>query len=265
MTVAQLVDVWALRGGTSAGCADHPSFPISQRDTLSGLDALAPARQGYLWTQPTNTTCILHPPPFTLVKSIMITPASATTISPVSPVRTRFGFPMIQPPALVVLGEGSQLARAPEAGMDELVDVTCRPPDQELRLLPIRTLPPIQTYGQGLETVSAAEQTRRAMHGGGAGISHDVLLYGPAGVTPASTDSARSQQHARQASAYSIERAAPSSHLSRRPERSHCRRVGPLCNYLRPLAREFPFPHLRAPFTLPLESLVSSLATRAII
>ncbi|KAG8695490.1 hypothetical protein FRC09_009120 [Ceratobasidium sp. 395] len=115
----------------------------------------------------------------------MAKPASATTIPPVSSIRTRFGSPMTQPSASVVLGEGSQLARAPGAGMDELVD------NIELRLPPIRTLPPIQTYGQGLATVSAAEEMRRAMRGGGAGISRDVLLYGPAGMTSAPTELAR--------------------------------------------------------------------------
>ncbi|KAG8751362.1 hypothetical protein FRC12_012479 [Ceratobasidium sp. 428] len=166
------------------------------------------ARQGYLQTPPTVTTRALHSPAITPVTSIMVTPASATTISPVSPIRTRFGFPMTQPPTSVVLGEGPQFARAPEVGVEDIVDddadirteigspeMNLEVAEDELRLPPIRTLPPIQTYGMGPDAMSVAEQTRRAMRGSGAGISRDVLLYGPAGVTPAPAELARNNVH----------------------------------------------------------------------
>ncbi|KAG8785760.1 hypothetical protein FRC12_017208 [Ceratobasidium sp. 428] len=68
-------------------------------------------------------------------------------------------------------------------------------PEGELRLPPIRTLLPVQTYGMGPDAMSVAEQTRRAMRGSGAGISRDVLLYGPAGVTPAPAELARNNVH----------------------------------------------------------------------
>ncbi|KAG8680027.1 hypothetical protein FRC09_018536, partial [Ceratobasidium sp. 395] len=167
------------------------------------------ARQGYLQTPPTVTTRALHSPAITPVTSIMVTPASATTISPVSPIRTRFGFPMTQPPTSVVLGEGAQFARAPEVGVEEIVDdddadirteigspeMNLEVTDEELRLPPIRTLPPLQTYGLGPDAMSVAEHTRRAMRGSGVGISRDVLLYGPAGVTPAPAELARNNVH----------------------------------------------------------------------
>ncbi|KAG8700862.1 hypothetical protein FRC09_005709, partial [Ceratobasidium sp. 395] len=56
-------------------------------------------------------------------------------------------------------------------------------------------LPPIQTYGQGLEMVSAAEQTHHAIRGGSTGISHNVLLYGPMGMTPAPAKLTRNNMH----------------------------------------------------------------------
>jgi len=155
------------------------------------------ARQGYLQTPPTIATRSLHSPAVTPVTSIMVTPASASTISPVSPIRARFGFPMTHAPSIAAFGEGTSFAREFEAEMEEdIEDADVRTEvgspemgfEEELRLPPIRTLPPIQSYGS--ETVSIGEQTRRAMRGGGA-ISRDVLLYGPAGVTPAPAELAR--------------------------------------------------------------------------
>ncbi|KAG9090446.1 hypothetical protein FRC06_001082, partial [Ceratobasidium sp. 370] len=154
------------------------------------------ARQGYLQTPPTVTTRALHSPAVTPVTSIMVTPASASTISPVSPIRTRFGFPMTHASS-AAFGEGSKLARDPEPEMDDVEDADVRTEigspemgieEEELKLPPIRTLPPIQPYGP--ETVSVGEQTRCAMRGGAA-VSRDVLLYGPAGVTPAPAELAR--------------------------------------------------------------------------
>ncbi|KAG9113679.1 hypothetical protein FRC07_007735, partial [Ceratobasidium sp. 392] len=163
----------------------------------------ATARQGYLQTPPTVTTRAFNSPVITPVTSIMVTPASATTISPVSPIRTRFGFPMTQMPTTVVPGERIIMARASEGGIeDDVEDADIRTEvgspemnldarEDELRLPPIRTLPPLPSYGPGPETMSVAEQTRIAMRGGGTGISRDVLLYGPAGVTPAPAELAR--------------------------------------------------------------------------
>ncbi|KAG8705171.1 alpha-tubulin [Ceratobasidium sp. 394] len=152
------------------------------------------ARQGYLQTPPTITTRALHSPVVTPVTAIMVTPASASTISPVSPIRARFGFPMTHAPPIAAFGEGTGLARDPEMDMeDDIEDADVRTEvgsleigeEEELRLPPIRTLPPIQPYGE-----SMVEQTRRAMRGGNA-VSRDVMLYGPAGVTPAPTELAR--------------------------------------------------------------------------
>ncbi|KAG8716639.1 hypothetical protein FRC09_015472 [Ceratobasidium sp. 395] len=125
------------------------------------------ARQGYFQTPPTVTMRALHSPAITPATSTMVTPASATTISPVSPIRTRFRFPMTQPPTSVVLREGPQFARAPEAGVEDVVDdntdirtekgsleMDSEAPEDELCLPPIRTLPPIQTYGMGPDAMS---------------------------------------------------------------------------------------------------------------
>ncbi|KAG9122872.1 hypothetical protein FRC07_000566 [Ceratobasidium sp. 392] len=108
-----------------------------------------------------------------------------------------------QPPTAVVPGEGTLMARDLMAGIeDDVEDADIRTeigspemgmeaPEEELRLPPICTLPPLPSYGPGPEIMSFAEQTRLAMRGGGAGISRDVLLYGPAGVTPAPAELAR--------------------------------------------------------------------------
>ncbi|KAG9103541.1 hypothetical protein FRC07_009970, partial [Ceratobasidium sp. 392] len=163
----------------------------------------ATARQGYLQTPPTVTTRASNSPVITPVTSIMVTPASATTISPVSPIRTRFGFSMTQMPTTVAPGEGIIMARAPEGGVeDDVEDADIRTEvgspemnldarEDELRLPPIRTLPPLPSYGPGPKAMLVAEQTRLAMRGGGTGISRDVLLYGPAGVTPAPAELSR--------------------------------------------------------------------------
>ncbi|KAG8680624.1 alpha-tubulin [Ceratobasidium sp. 394] len=125
----------------------------------------------------------------------MVTPASASTISPVSPIRARFGFPMTPAPPIAAFGEGAGFARDPEMEIeDDIDDADVRTEvgspelgeEEELRLPPIWTLPPIQPYGP--ESIS--EQTCRAMRGGGA-VARDVLLYGPAGVTPAPAELAR--------------------------------------------------------------------------
>ncbi|KAG9079937.1 hypothetical protein FRC06_007297, partial [Ceratobasidium sp. 370] len=126
----------------------------------------------------------------------MVTPMSASTISPVSPIRTRFGFPMTHTSS-AAFGEGSKLTRDPEPEMDDMEDADIRTEigspkmgieEEELKLPPIRTLPPIQPYGP--EAVSVGEQTCCAMQGGTA-VSRDVLLYGPAGMTLAPTELAR--------------------------------------------------------------------------
>ncbi|KAG9120924.1 hypothetical protein FRC07_003338 [Ceratobasidium sp. 392] len=86
---------------------------------------------------------------------------------------------------------------APEGGIeDDVEDAYVRTemgspnmgidaPGTELQFPPIRTLPPLPSYGSGPKAMLVAEQTRLAMCGGGTGISRNVLLYGPAGVTPA--------------------------------------------------------------------------------
>ncbi|KAG9081222.1 hypothetical protein FRC06_005709, partial [Ceratobasidium sp. 370] len=148
------------------------------------------ARQGYLQTPPTIMMCTLHWPIVTPITLIMVTPASASTISLVSPVHTRFGFPMTHTPPIAAFGEGARLARDPEAEMEEDIedaDVQTEVgspkmgrEEEELWLPPIRMLLPIQSYG--LELV--ANQTCWAMRGGSE-VSRDILLFGPAGVTPA--------------------------------------------------------------------------------
>ncbi|KAG8696908.1 hypothetical protein FRC08_006850 [Ceratobasidium sp. 394] len=143
---------------------------------------------------PMITMRALHSPVVTPVTLIMITPASASTISPALPIRARFGFPMTHAPPIAAFGEGTGLARDPEMEIEDDIDnadvrTEVGSPEigeeEELRLPPIRTLPPIQPYGE-----SVVEQTRRAMRDGAA-VSRDVLLYGPAGVTPAPAKLAR--------------------------------------------------------------------------
>ncbi|KAG9081637.1 hypothetical protein FS749_007523 [Ceratobasidium sp. UAMH 11750] len=126
----------------------------------------------------------------------MVTPASASTISPVSPIRARFGFLVTHAPPIAAFGEGAGFTRDPEMEIEDDIDdadvhTEVGSPElgeeEELRLPPIRTLPLTQPYGP--ESIS--EQTRRAMRGGGAVALRDVLLYGPAGVTPAPAELAR--------------------------------------------------------------------------
>ncbi|KAG8706129.1 hypothetical protein FRC08_001264 [Ceratobasidium sp. 394] len=152
------------------------------------------ARQGYLQTPLMITMHALHSPVVTPVTSIMVTPVSASTISLVSPIRARFGFPMTYALPIAVFGEGAGFARDPEMEVeDDIEDADVRTEvglpeigeEEESRLPPIRTLPPIQSYSE-----SVVEQTRRAMQGGGA-VLRDVVLYGPAGVTPAPAELTR--------------------------------------------------------------------------
>ncbi|KAG9125203.1 hypothetical protein FRC07_008584 [Ceratobasidium sp. 392] len=154
----------------------------------------ATTRQGYLQTPPIATTRALNSPVITPVTSVMVTPASAVTILPVSPIRTHFGFPMTQMPTNVVPGEGTIMAK-PEVEMEDDVedadirteigspDIGIDAPGAEPRLPPIRSLPPLPSYGPGPETMSVAKQTRLAMCGG-SGISRNVLLYKAAGLPP---------------------------------------------------------------------------------
>jgi hypothetical protein len=110
----------------------------------------------------------------------MVTPASA--ISPVSPIRARFGPPMTHAPvqSTGAIGEGRRIVRdghveeRREMEEDEDARTKIGSPememeDSELRLPPIRTLPSF----------------------GGNAVSQEVLLYGPAGVTPAPAELAR--------------------------------------------------------------------------
>ncbi|KAG9095321.1 hypothetical protein FS749_010663 [Ceratobasidium sp. UAMH 11750] len=140
-------------------------------------------------SQPARSSPVVTP-----VTGIMVTPASASTISPVSPIRARFGFPMTHALPTAAFGDGAVLARDPEMEIEEDIDdadvrTEIGSPEigqeEELRLPPIRTLPPIPPYGE-----SVVEQTRQAMRGGGA-VLRAVLLYGPAGVTPAPAELAR--------------------------------------------------------------------------
>ncbi|KAG9099317.1 hypothetical protein FS749_001515 [Ceratobasidium sp. UAMH 11750] len=124
----------------------------------------------------------------------MATPASASTILPVFPIRARSGFAMTHALPTAAFGEGTGVATDPEIKMeDDIEDADVRTEvelpelgkEEELRLPPIPTLPPIQPYGE-----SAAEQTCRAMHSN-AVVSRNILLYGSAGVTPAPAELAR--------------------------------------------------------------------------
>ncbi|KAG9097202.1 hypothetical protein FS749_006843 [Ceratobasidium sp. UAMH 11750] len=148
---------------------------------------------GYLQTPPTITTHALHSPVVTLVTSIMITPASTSTISPVLPIRARCGFPMTHAPPIAMFGERTGFARDPKMEIvDDVEDVdvptevgSTELGEEELWLPPIWMLLLIQPYGE-----SVVEQMRRVMRGGSA-VSRDVLLYGPAGMTLAPAELAR--------------------------------------------------------------------------
>jgi len=155
----------------------------------------ATARQGYLHTPPTVTTRALHSmnstPATTPATSIMVTPASA--ISPVSPIRARFAVPMTHVPdhQIGATGEG-RIARdgrmEERREMDDEEDARTEIGSPEMEMEdPGLTLPPIRTLPS---FTRVAQQTRRAMRDGAA-ISQDVLLYGPAGVTPALAELAR--------------------------------------------------------------------------
>ncbi|KAG9087884.1 hypothetical protein FS749_002574 [Ceratobasidium sp. UAMH 11750] len=177
-------------------------------------------------TPPTITTRALHSPVATPVTSIMVTPASASTISPVSPIRARFGFPMTHAPPIA--GEGARFARDPEMEVEDDIegaDVRAEvgSPDigeeEELRLPPIRTLPPIQPYSPE----SITEQTCRLMRVGGA-VARHVLLYGPAGMTPAPAELA--QQRLQQASSRPFSHSHSPSDVFWRLERACCRWFG---------------------------------------
>ncbi|KAG8715552.1 hypothetical protein FRC08_010466 [Ceratobasidium sp. 394] len=110
------------------------------------------ARQGYLQTPPTITTRALHSPVVTPITSIMVTRTCGSAISPVSPIRARFGFPMTHAPPIAAFGEGTRLARDPEIEMEDGIEdadvhTEIGSPEigeeEELRLPPIRTLPPV--------------------------------------------------------------------------------------------------------------------------
>ncbi|KAG8734137.1 hypothetical protein FRC10_011935 [Ceratobasidium sp. 414] len=159
-------------------------YPIQTPSTPS--DAPLPSRRGHSIHPPSHPS---HPPWYP--------PASASTISPVSPIRARFGFPMTHALPTAAFEEATNFGRDFEVEMKEdIEDADVRTeigsPDtgieEELQLPPIRTLPPIQSYGP--EVISVGEQTRLAMRGGRA-VSRDVLLYSPAGVTPAPAKLAR--------------------------------------------------------------------------
>jgi hypothetical protein len=136
----------------------------------------------------------MHSTPATTPSTmIMVTPANA--ISPVLPIRARFGLPITHAPGhpTGAIGEGGRIVRDGQLEerheMDEDEDTRTEigspemeMEDPELRLPPIRTL---------LSFNQVAQQTRRAMRGGDHMVSQDVLLYGPAGVTPAPAELAR--------------------------------------------------------------------------
>jgi hypothetical protein len=140
----------------------------------------------------------------------MFTPASA--ISPISPIRERghFGQPMTH--GHDAFGEvlSGATARATEdregrAEDDEDAKTEIGSPEIEVDddghgggggvcLPPIRNLPnPVLAGLEPLGSGPVAQQTRRAMHAGT--VSQDVLLYGPAGVTPAPAELARNNAY----------------------------------------------------------------------
>ncbi|KAF8597033.1 hypothetical protein BDV93DRAFT_569872 [Ceratobasidium sp. AG-I] len=144
--------------------------------------------------------------------SIMITPISA--VLPVSPVNMRFRLPMTRGQDALGEGTGAGARRAkgswgqggsgmlgieaeeekdarteigsPEMAMGE-GDVYGAHSMSDLRLPPVRSfLPSAPVYPQ---SGTAAQQTRRATRA--RAVSQDILLYRPAGVTPAPAELAR--------------------------------------------------------------------------
>ncbi|QRW11298.1 hypothetical protein RhiLY_10297 [Ceratobasidium sp. AG-Ba] len=158
-----------------------PRPGVKHYNTYNGqsIDTPSTARVGYLQTPPTVTTRSIHSPALaTPATAFMVTPASASTISPVSPIRSRFGIPMTH---AQMLGEARDQDMDDDAktevGSPELEQEQVEVGQQQVRLPPMRTLPPPGPVSRDMLQSGA--------------VSRDVLLYGPAGVTPAPAELAR--------------------------------------------------------------------------
>ncbi|KAG9097203.1 hypothetical protein FS749_006844 [Ceratobasidium sp. UAMH 11750] len=105
------------------------------------------------------TTGVLHSPVVTSVTLVMVTPTNASTILPVSPIHTCFGFLITHAPPTAAFGEGARLASDPKIQMEEDIEhadigTEVGPPqfgeEEELRLPSIQTLPPIEPYDKSV-------------------------------------------------------------------------------------------------------------------
>ncbi|CAE6462798.1 unnamed protein product [Rhizoctonia solani] len=205
----------------------HPNPTLQRTRSLTDIHAPSPLRQSAVLgnasagqqlcesfeaahlpgTYPIHTPSTIKPH---VLRSIMTTPTSgnstpasvtptfypsrvlapASAISPISPVRERgfFGRPMTHGQS--ALGEATSGARSHE-GEDDDARTEIGSPEEDMdhggpgagggpniRLPPIHTLPPMAPIYTGPTT-----------------ISQDVLLYGPAGVTPAPAELLRNNVH----------------------------------------------------------------------
>ena len=156
-------------------------------------------------TSALDTPTTIHP------SRMMVTPASA--ISPISPVRERgFPAPMTHGRPMTAAGEVAARAGGQKIAMDGNIgflegkggqegtgfglgrreddeDARTEVGSPEMEVEEGIQLPPIRMLPKPILSGSVAQQTRRAMQSGA--VPHDVLLYGPAGVTPAPAELAR--------------------------------------------------------------------------
>ncbi|EUC54820.1 hypothetical protein RSOL_074740, partial [Rhizoctonia solani AG-3 Rhs1AP] len=180
----------AVLGNASAGqlCESFESAHLPGTYPIHTPSTIKPHVLRSIMTTPTsgNSTPASVTPTF--YPSRVLAPASA--ISPISPVRERgfFGRPMTHGQS--ALGEATSGARSHE-GEDDDARTEIGSPEEDMdhgglgagggpgiRLPPIHTLPPMAPIYTGPTT-----------------IPQDVLLYGPAGVTPAPAELLRNNVH----------------------------------------------------------------------
>ncbi|CAE6349638.1 unnamed protein product [Rhizoctonia solani] len=171
------------------GTFHYPNQPIQTPSTIKPhvLRSILTTPSSGPSTPSSVTPTTIHP------CRVLATPAS--TISPVSPVRERgfFGRPMTHGQSAIGEATSGAAARSHE-GDDDDARTEIGSPEEEMnhegpgggggptgiRLPPIQTLPPMST---------------QRIYSGPTTISQDVLLYGPAGVTPAPAELQRNNVH----------------------------------------------------------------------
>ncbi|QRV91968.1 hypothetical protein RhiJN_19986 [Ceratobasidium sp. AG-Ba] len=137
----------------SAVAVPRPGMKTYHTYNGQSMDTPSTARVGHLQTLPTVTTRSIHPTALaTPTTAFVVTPASASIISPVSPIQSRFG---------ILMTHVQRLGEARDQVMDDGAKTEVGSPELDQEQV----------------------KMERQQHSGV--VSRDVLLRKPAGATPA--------------------------------------------------------------------------------